>query len=160
MSKTKNGIPDPTLFQKTLLKWYDKAKRDLPWRRTSDPYSIFVSEMMLQQTQVKTVIPYYGRFLKELPHWKALAKAKEEKVLKLWEGLGYYRRARNLQAAARMVVQDFEERLPDTLDEIQKLPGVGPYSAGAILSIAFQKRPNIKSKPTTTWRCVRKSLVL
>ena len=121
------------------MKWYDKAKRDLPWRRTSDPYSIFVSEMMLQQTQVKTVIPYYGRFLKELPNWKTLAKAKEEKVLKLWEGLGYYRRARNLQAAARMVVQDFNDRLPDTLDEIQKLPGVGPYSAGAILSIAFQK---------------------
>jgi A/G-specific adenine glycosylase len=95
--------------------------------------------MMLQQTQVKTVIPYYDRFLRELPHWKALAKAKEERVLKLWEGLGYYRRARNLQAAARMVVADFGGRLPDTLEDILKLPGVGPYSAGAILSIAYQK---------------------
>jgi len=96
--------------------------------------------MMLQQTQVKTVIPYYHRFLKELPDWKALAKAKEEKVLKLWEGLGYYRRARNLVAAAQKVMRDFDGHLPDTLEEIVQLPGVGPYSAGAILSIAYQKQ--------------------
>jgi len=123
-----------------LLKWYDKAKRDLPWRRTQDPYAIFVSEMMLQQTQVKTVIPYYGNFLKEFPTWKALAKANPDKVLKLWEGLGYYRRARNLQAAAQMIAKDFKGKLPDSLDEIVKLPGVGRYSAGAVLSIAYGKR--------------------
>ncbi len=129
----------PAVFQQTLLKWYDQNKRDLPWRGIQNPYATFVSEMMLQQTQVKTVIPFYGRFLKELPNWKALAKAKPEKVLKLWEGLGYYRRARNLQAAAQMIVRDFGGNLPDTLEEIVKLPGVGPYSAGAILSIAYQK---------------------
>jgi A/G-specific adenine glycosylase len=122
-----------------LLPWYDKAKRDLPWRGIRNPYATFVSEMMLQQTQVKTVIPYYGRFLKELPNWRALAKAKPDKVLKLWEGLGYYRRARNLQAAAQMVEKDFKGNLPDTLEEIMKLPGVGRYSAGAVLSIAYEK---------------------
>ncbi len=130
---------EPDLLRKALLKWYNHSKRDLPWRHTKDPYAIFVSEMMLQQTQVKTVIPYYGRFLKELPDWKSLAKAKEEKVLKLWEGLGYYRRARNLQAAAQKILKDYGGKLPDTLDQILEIPGVGPYSAGAVLSIAFQK---------------------
>jgi len=131
--------PDAALFQKTILKWYDQYQRDLPWRNIQNPYATFVSEMMLQQTQVKTVLPYYGRFLKELPDWKALAGAKEEKVLKLWEGLGYYRRARSLQAAAKKVMTDYGGKLPDTLEEILELPGVGPYSAGAILSIAYQK---------------------
>jgi len=129
----------PKRLSTPLLKWYDKAKRDLPWRHTKDPYAIFVSEMMLQQTQVKTVIPYYGRFLKAFPNWKSLAKANPDKVLKLWEGLGYYRRARNLQAAAQMIVKDFQGKLPDSLDEIIKLPGVGRYSAGAVLSIAYGK---------------------
>lgn len=131
--------PDPLLLQKPLLQWYDRNKRDLPWRGIHDPYATFVSEMMLQQTQVKTVIPYYHRFLKELPDWKSLARAREEKVLKLWEGLGYYRRARNLQAAAQMVVGEYGGKLPDTMEEITKLPGVGPYSAGAVLSIGFEK---------------------
>ena len=131
--------PNPALFQKKLLHWYDHHKRDLPWRGIHNPYATFVSEMMLQQTQVKTVIPFYHRFLEELPNWKSLANAKEEKVLKLWEGLGYYRRARNLQAAAQMVVREYGGNLPDTLEEITKLPGVGPYSAGAVLSIGFQK---------------------
>jgi len=133
----KPKIPAP--IAQPLLKWYDRAKRDLPWRGIQNPYATFVSEMMLQQTQVKTVIPYYQRFLKELPDWKALARAKPEKVLKLWEGLGYYRRARNLQAAAQRVVKDFGGKLPDDLGEILKLPGVGRYSAGAILSIAYEK---------------------
>lgn len=138
-------MPGPSLsapkhaMQKTLLDWYDRSKRDLPWRRTKDPYAIFLSEMMLQQTQVKTVIPYYLRFLEELPDWKTLARAKEEKVLKLWEGLGYYRRARNLQAAAQAILKDHGGRLPADLEDILELPGVGLYSAGAILSIAFQK---------------------
>jgi len=139
MTPAKNGNSKPSAFQKTLLQWYDLFKRDLPWRRVHDPYSTFISEMMLQQTQVKTVIPYYERFLKELPDWKALAKTREEKVLKLWEGLGYYRRARNLRAAAQMVVKDFNGKLPDTMEEVLELPGVGPYSAGAILSIAYDK---------------------
>lgn len=136
---TDEKFQDPALFQKQLLHWYDRNKRDLPWRDINDPYATFVSEMMLQQTQVKTVIPYYLRFLKELPNWKSLAKTKEEKVLKLWEGLGYYRRARNLHATAQMVMRDYNGKLPDTLEEITKLPGVGPYSAGAVLSIGFQK---------------------
>src|SRR5271168_3577589 len=104
MPKTSVNIINSPQIQKHLLDWYDQYKRDLPWRRTKDPYAIFVSEMMLQQTQVKTVIPYYGRFLEELPDWQSLAKAKEEKILKLWEGLGYYRRARNLQAAAQKII--------------------------------------------------------
>ena len=139
MASSKNEKMNPAAFQKALLAWYDSNRRDLPWRRTRDPYAIFLSEMMLQQTQVKTVIPYYERFLKELPDWKALARAKEEKVLKLWEGLGYYRRARNLRAAAQKIVQDFGGKLPETMDQILEIPGVGPYSAGAVLSIAFQK---------------------
>jgi A/G-specific adenine glycosylase len=139
MKKSPTSIIHMLQIQKKLLDWYDRNKRDLPWRRTQDSYSIFVSEMMLQQTQVKTVIPYYGRFLSELPDWQSLAKAKEEKILKLWEGLGYYRCARNLQAAAKMIVEEFNGRLPQTREEILKLPGVGQYSAGAVLSIAFQK---------------------
>ena len=139
LAPSKNGKVNPVSFQKALLGWYDSSRRDLPWRHTRDSYAIFLSEMMLQQTQVKTVIPYYERFLKELPDWKALARAKEEKVLKLWEGLGYYRRARNLKAAAQKIVRDFGGQLPETLDQILEIPGVGPYSAGAVLSIAFQK---------------------
>lgn len=135
---TSGPIPkDIPRFQKDLLSWYDRNKRDLPWRGTKDPYAIFVSEMMLQQTQVKTVLPYYTRFLKELPDWKTLARAKEEKVLKLWEGLGYYRRARNLKAAAQRIVSDHGGKVPDTFEGIRELPGIGDYSAGAILSIAF-----------------------
>jgi A/G-specific adenine glycosylase len=139
MKKPTTNIVHSVQIQKYLLDWYSQYKRDLPWRRTQDPYAIFVSEMMLQQTQVKTVIPYYNRFLSELPDWRSLAKAREEKILKLWEGLGYYRRARNLQAAAIKIVDEFDGRLPQTREEILKLPGVGQYSAGAVLSIAFQK---------------------
>ncbi|HET9870552.1 MAG TPA: A/G-specific adenine glycosylase, partial [bacterium] len=126
-------IETPRSIAQPLLKWYDRAKRDLPWRGIQNPYATFVSEMMLQQTQVKTVLPYYGRFLKAFPDWKALARAKPDQVLKLWEGLGYYRRARNLQAAAQKVMADFKGRLPDNLEDILTLPGVGRYSAGAVL---------------------------
>jgi A/G-specific adenine glycosylase len=139
MSPKKVKIFHSSEIQKHLLNWYDQYKRDLPWRRTHDPYAIFVSEMMLQQTQIKTVIPYYQRFLAELPDWRALAGAREEKILKLWEGLGYYRRAKNLQAAAKKVIAEFGGHLPQTRNEILKIPGIGPYSAGAVLSIAFQK---------------------
>lgn len=118
-----------------LAGWYRGAKRDLPWRRTTDPYAITVSELMLQQTQVVTVIPYYERWLKTFPTWQALAKAKESAVLKAWEGLGYYRRARNLQALAKAVVG--EGGMPQSEEGLLALPGIGPYTAAAVGSIAF-----------------------
>jgi len=131
--------PSPAPFQKALLRWYDLHRRDLPWRRTRDPYAIFISEMMLQQTQVKTALPYYDRWMKALPSWKDLDRAPLDEVLGLWAGLGYYRRARNLKAAARLVMERHKGRLPDDEQGLRELPGVGPYSAGAILSIAFQR---------------------
>ncbi len=119
-----------------LAAWYANAKRDLPWRRTSDPYAITVSELMLQQTQVVTVIPYYERWLKTFPDWSALAAAPESRVLKAWEGLGYYRRARNLQALAQAVMKE-GGRLPADGEQLLALPGIGPYTAAAVGSIAF-----------------------
>lgn len=121
------------------MKWYQNEKRDLPWRNTDDPYHILVSEFMLQQTQVKTVIPYYQRWLKSFPTTEALAHAHEPKVLKHWEGLGYYSRAKNLHRSAKLMVDEFNGNVPDTWDEILKLPGVGRYTAGAVLSIAFNQ---------------------
>ncbi|WP_018132643.1 A/G-specific adenine glycosylase [Effusibacillus pohliae] len=122
---------------KRLLAWYNEAKRDLPWRRTSDPYKIWVSEVMLQQTRVETVIPYWNRFIERFPTVEALADAPEEEVLKLWEGLGYYSRARNLQAAVREVKAKYGGRVPDKQEEMLALPGVGRYTSGAVLSIAY-----------------------
>lgn len=124
-------------FRRTLLAWYDNEKRDLPWRRTKNPYHIWVSEIMLQQTQVVTVIPYYERFLAWFPTVDALAKAPEEKLLKAWEGLGYYSRVRNMQKAAQEIMDDFNGEFPSTYDDILSLKGIGPYTAGAIASIAF-----------------------
>lgn len=124
-------------FRRTLLDWYDREKRDLPWRRTKDPYKIWVSEIMLQQTQVVTVIPYYQRFLDWFPTVADLAKAPEERLLKAWEGLGYYSRVRNMQAAAQQIMTDFGGIFPDKHADIVKLKGIGPYTAGAIASIAF-----------------------
>lgn len=121
--------------REALLKWYRANRRDLPWRATRDPYAILVSEIMLQQTQVKTVIPYYHRWMEAFPDAAMLARAPEEKVLKLWEGLGYYRRARNLQAAARLIRD--RGAFPGTLEELLSLPGVGRYTAGAVGSIAL-----------------------
>ncbi|UCC63922.1 MAG: A/G-specific adenine glycosylase [Anaerolineae bacterium] len=120
-----------------LLAWYADHRRDLPWRRTRDPYQIWVAEVMLQQTQVATAIPYYERFLARLPTVGALAATSLDEVLKLWEGLGYYARARNLHAAARKVVTEFGGQVPDTMADLRSLPGVGRYTAGAILSIAY-----------------------
>jgi len=120
-----------------LLDWYAANSRDLPWRKTKDPYAILVSEVMLQQTQVKTVIPYYGRWMEAFPHASSLASAPEQDVLKLWEGLGYYRRARNLQATARQIATQWRGRFPDTLEGLLTLPGIGRYTAGALGSIAF-----------------------
>ena len=121
----------------SLVSWYLKEKRDLPWRKTTDPYKIWVSEVMLQQTKVDTVIPYYERFIAKYSSPKLLADAKEEELLKEWEGLGYYSRARNLQAGVREVVEQYDSVVPSTRKEISKLKGVGPYTAGAILSIAY-----------------------
>lgn len=127
-------------IQKQLLRWFDRHARKLPWRSAAvqrDPYRVWVSEIMLQQTQVATVVPYYRRWLRLFPSVRALAGAKPAAVLKAWEGLGYYRRARNLHAAAREVVRCPCGRLPATRDELLALPGIGRYTAGAILSIAF-----------------------
>ncbi|MCS6903073.1 MAG: A/G-specific adenine glycosylase [Candidatus Bipolaricaulota bacterium] len=120
-----------------LLQFYARQRRDLPWRKTQDPYRIWVSEVMLQQTQVQTALPYYERFIERLPTVEALARAPLDRVLKLWEGLGYYARARNLHKAAQIVVRDYDGRLPSERAALLKLPGVGRYTAGAILSIAF-----------------------
>jgi A/G-specific adenine glycosylase len=122
-----------------LLAWFKANARDLPWRRTRDPYAIWISEIMLQQTQVKTVIPYWRRWRRELPTARSLARARPEKVLKLWEGLGYYTRARNLQQAARIIVKEYRGRFPEDFDTVLALPGVGRYTAGAICSIAFNQ---------------------
>lgn len=127
-------------FAPALLAWYDRAAADLPWRRTRDPYRIWLSEIMLQQTQVETVIPYYERFLEAFPTVAALAAAPLADVLKRWEGLGYYSRARNLHRAAQVVVHDLGGRFPETADGLRQLPGIGPYTAGAIASIAFGQR--------------------
>jgi A/G-specific adenine glycosylase len=119
-----------------LLKWFVANARDLPWRRTFDPYAIWISEIMLQQTQVKTVIPYWERWMRELPDAPALAAAPQDKVLKLWEGLGYYTRARNLQKAARLVLEEHGGTFPRDFAAVLALPGIGRYTAGAICSIA------------------------
>ena len=124
-------------FRQKLLAWYDENKRDLPWRRSKNPYHIWVSEIMLQQTRVDTVIPYYERFLDWFPTVESLANAPEERLLKVWEGLGYYSRVRNMQTAARQIMFDFQGEFPSTYEGISSLKGIGPYTAGAISSIAF-----------------------
>src|SRR5713226_1813338 len=125
--------------RRNLLRWYDKTHRDLPWRRTRDPYAIWVAETMLQQTQVMTVVPYYERFLKAFPTIEALDRAPLRRVLALWSGLGYYRRAENLKKSARKLVRAHEGRVPQAYEALRALPGVGDYTAGALLSIAFGK---------------------
>ena len=124
-------------FRQKLLAWYDENKRDLPWRRSKNPYHIWVSEIMLQQTRVDTVIPYYERFLDWFPTVESLANAPEERLLKAWEGLGYYSRVRNMQTAAQQIMEDFDGEFPSTYEGISSLKGIGPYTAGAISSIAF-----------------------
>lgn len=123
---------------KMLLRWYHRhARRSLPWRKTQDPYAIWVSETMLQQTQVATVIPYYRKFLRRFPTVRALAKATPTQVLDVWSGLGYYRRAQHLHQGAIQVVREWNGQLPSNVQELRKIPGIGPYIAGAIASIAF-----------------------
>ena len=124
-------------FTRSVLAWYDAGHRNLPWRRTRDAYRIWVSEIMLQQTRAETVISYYERFLARYPTVQELAASPEEELLKMWEGLGYYSRARSLQKAARMIVAEHGGMLPADVDKLRALPGVGDYTAGAIASIAF-----------------------
>lgn len=127
-------------FAAKLLKWFEAHARDLPWRRTRDLYRIWISEIMLQQTQVATVIGYYQRFLESFPDVTTLAKADETKVLRLWEGLGYYRRARQLHAAAKQIVAEHNGEFPCSYEAVRALPGIGRYTAGAILSIGLDQR--------------------
>ena len=122
-----------------LVNWFNENQRPLPWRGSYDPYHVWVSEVMLQQTQVETALPYYERFIREFPSVEHLARADEARVLTLWSGLGYYRRAKNLMAAARMIVEQHGGRIPSEYELLIGLPGVGQYMAGAILSIAFNK---------------------
>ncbi|QCJ41560.1 A/G-specific adenine glycosylase [Bacillus sp. S3] len=124
-------------FQHDLISWFKQEQRDLPWRKDQDPYKVWVSEIMLQQTRVDTVIPYFNRFIEWFPTIDDLAEAEEDKVLKAWEGLGYYSRVRNLQSAVKEVREKYNGEVPNTPKEIAELKGVGPYTAGAILSIAY-----------------------
>lgn len=127
-------------LHRRLLAWYDQARRDLPWRRTNDAYAVWLSEIMLQQTQVATVLPYYDRFLRRFPTVHVLAAARIDNVLKLWAGLGYYSRARNLHKAAVTVVNEYGGQFPDTVEGLRSLPGIGRYTAAAIASICFGRR--------------------
>ena len=127
------------IFRKALIHWYRKNQRTLPWRETENPYYIWVSEVMLQQTQVKTVMPYYEKFIQTFPHIDALAKAADQDVLKVWEGLGYYARARNLHKAAQKVVALHQGAIPVDRKTFKSLPGVGDYIASAVMSIAFDQ---------------------
>lgn len=124
-------------FQDQFIQWYEQEKRNLPWRYNRDPYRIWISEIMLQQTRVDTVIDYFYRFMEWFPTIEELATAPEEKLLKAWEGLGYYSRARNIQAAAKQIMSEFDGKMPQTPEEISSLKGIGPYTTGAIASIAF-----------------------
>lgn len=130
---------DNLWIRQKVLRWYDRHRRDLPWRRTRDPYAIWIAETMLQQTQVKTVVPYYRRFLRALPTTAALDHASKKAVLALWSGLGYYRRAENLKKAVREVMGEHGGKIPREFGALRALPGVGPYTAGAIMSIAFNQ---------------------
>jgi A/G-specific adenine glycosylase len=130
---------DFSTVRRKLLAWYNHNQRNLPWRKTTDPYAIWVSETMLQQTQVKTVLPYYDRFLNRFPTVEALARAPLDRVLHAWAGLGYYRRAESLKIAARQIVREHGGKLPREYHQLRALPGIGDYTAGALLSIAFGK---------------------
>ena len=131
------------LITKKILKWYDLNKRSLPWRKNVSfqkrQYYTLVSEFMLQQTQVTTVIPYFNRFIDYVPNLQSLAKVQNKKLIKLWEGLGYYSRAKNLKKTAQATIQNFKGKLPDNFEDLISLPGIGNYTASAILSIAFNK---------------------
>jgi A/G-specific adenine glycosylase len=143
VARATSDIPAAGRVVEPLVRWYARARRDLPWRGSRDPYCVWVSEIMLQQTQVERVRDYFTRFTARFPTVEALARAREAEVLKAWEGLGYYRRARQLHAAARVIVADHGGRFPRTVVELRRLPGIGRYTAGAIASIAFGVRAPI-----------------
>jgi A/G-specific adenine glycosylase len=126
-------------FQRKLRAWYSTHHRKLPWRQTQDPYKIWISEIMLQQTTVQAVIPYYAKWLKHFPDMQTLSKAPLQKVLKVWQGLGYYRRAKNLHQAAKIIMITYDGQIPQNHDDLRSLPGFGPYTTAAVLSIAFDK---------------------
>ena len=128
-----------SVFANRIIDWYDRNKRDLPWRHTRDPYKIWLSEIILQQTRVAQGLPYYLAFVKQYPSVKKLAAAPQDEVLRLWQGLGYYARARNLHACAKKVVAEFHGKFPGSYKELLALPGVGSYTAAAIASIAFNE---------------------
>ena len=138
-SLSRNSPPEKTPFERALLRWYETHQRNLPWRGKANPYRILVSEFMLQQTRVETVIPYYHRFLALFPTLKDLARAPLSKVLRAWAGLGYYARARNLHRAAKTIHRDLGGKIPGTKEGLLRLPGFGPYTAGAVASIAFNQ---------------------
>ena len=146
-------MKDRALFQKNLLAWYRESNRPLPWRRTRDPYAIWISEILLQQTRVNTAIGYYERFLARFPTLTALAEAPIEAVLQVWQGLGYYGRARNLHRAARLLMDEFKGRIPCEPEALEKLPGIGPYTAAAIASIAFDKNVAVLDGNVTRVLC-------
>jgi A/G-specific adenine glycosylase len=143
MKNVKNSpavVIDPQQFHTAVLQWFDNhGRKNLPWQHPITPYRVWISEIMLQQTQVTTVINYFERFMQQLPTVQALAQASEDTVLHLWTGLGYYTRARNLHRAAKMIITEFNGELPANLDQLQQLPGIGRSTAAAILSIAFQQ---------------------
>jgi len=142
-------------FTRKLLAWWARAARDLPWRRTRDPYRVLVSEFMLQQTQVARVAEYYPRFLERFPDLETLAKARPRAVREAWDGLGYYARASNLHALARVVSRDHDGKLPDVPEELVKLPGVGPYTAGAVATFAYEKP--VPAVDTNVARVIRRA---
>lgn len=139
MKPNRDSVLPVEALRRSLLQWYGQEGRKLPWRHTADPYAIWVSEIMLQQTQVKTVIPYYHRWLDQFPTVNALAQAEQQTVLKAWEGLGYYARGRNLHKAAQVIVQNHNSQFPTQLAEVLALPGIGRTTAGGILSAAFNQ---------------------
>jgi len=143
----------PSAIRRPLLRWFDREARDLPWRRTHDPYAIWVSEIMLQQTRVQAAVPYYERFMRRFPTVQKLAAARIDSILKLWEGLGYYCRARNLHKAAQEIVTRFGGQLPGTRSELLSLPGIGAYTAGAVSSIAFGQREPLVDGNVTRVLC-------
>jgi A/G-specific adenine glycosylase len=149
------ALPEPAWFaavRQRAGRWFRRHARDLPWRQTRDPLAVWLSEVMLQQTQVATVQPYYARFLARFPTIAALAAADEQDVLRLWEGLGYYRRARQLHQAARRIVAEHGGRFPREFDDVVRLPGIGRYTAGAVLSIAFdQPQPILEANTARLW---------
>lgn len=132
-------ITETASFQKKLFRWYERHHRTLPWRECADPYKIWISEVMLQQTTVQTVLPYYTKWLQTFPSVQDLSQAPLQKILKVWQGLGYYQRAKNLHKASRIIVNEFKGRIPQEYEELKKLPGFGPYITAAVLSLAFDK---------------------